>query len=297
MDKPQWRPDAIDYPSIAGAPDEYLKLLFDFFANQVDDSLQNELISELMSGYSGVSRLLEEKNRMLNDYNERLEELVRDKVREISAAQMATIHSLVKSAEARDDNTGAHIERTAMYCMLIAEKLYERGKYEDVVDDFFPGNIAKASPLHDIGKIGIRDSILLKPGNLTRDEFEVMKTHVRIGYETLASVAKLYPGNEFIRMGVEIAMYHQEKWDGSGYLSGLAGEAIPLSARIMAIADVYDALRSKRTYKEAYSHDKSSEIIIKGRGTHFDPDLVDVFIENRRLFADIFDGLSQSADE
>jgi putative two-component system response regulator len=234
---------------------------------------------------------LEGKNRTLKKYNEHLEEMVQDKVREISASQMATIHALVKSAEARDDDTGAHIERTSMYCGLIAEKLLEAGMYLDIVDSAFAENISKASPLHDIGKIGIRDSILLKPGGLTSEEFEIMKNHVIIGYETLASVEKLHPENMFLKLGLEISRYHHEKWDGSGYISGLAMNEIPLSARIMALSDVYDALRSKRVYKEAYSHERTLNIIAEGRGNHFVPALVDIFLKHHRSFRDIFDSL------
>jgi putative two-component system response regulator len=176
--------------------------------------------------------------------------------------------------------------------MLIAEKLQEAGAYRDIVDDAYAENISKASPLHDIGKVGIEDAILLKPGRLTNDEFEIMKTHVVIGYETLASVEKAYPENAFIKMGAEIARYHHEKWNGSGYMNGLKGEEIPLASRIMALSDVYDALRSKRVYKEGFTHERSFDIIAEGRGTHFDPVLVDIFHEYHDLFRHIFDTLS-----
>ncbi len=149
--------------------------------------------------------------------------------------------------------------------------------------------MAKASPLHDVGKVGIPDALLLKPGRLTSEEFEVMKTHVTLGYETLASVEKLYSGNKFLRFGMDIARYHHEKWDGSGYMEGLAGEAIHCRARIMALADVYDALRSRRVYKEPFPHEKAVEIITQGRGTHFDPAPVDLFLKNELSFRDIFD--------
>ena len=277
---------------IMSCSDEHTKVLFDYFADQVDNNIQTALVSELMIRYADVSRQLEEKNQTLKKYNEHLEELVQDKVKEISALQMAIIHALVKSAEARDDDTGAHIERTASYCRLLAEKLKENGMYQDIVDDSYAENMKKASPLHDIGKIGIRDEVLLKPGRLTSDEFEIMKTHAVIGYETLASVEKLYPGNMFLALGMEISKYHHEKWDGSGYMSGLAGEEIPLSARIMALSDVYDALRSRRVYKEAYPHERALQIISEGRGSHFDPVLTIIFFEYHLLFRDIYDRLS-----
>jgi putative two-component system response regulator len=240
-----------------------------------------------------VSKQLEESNKKLKKYNEHLEELVQDKVKEISASQIATIHALVKAAEARDDDTGAHIERTSDYCRLLAEKLLEAGLYKNIVDGDYAETISKASPLHDIGKIGIPDAILLKPGRLTTDEFIIMKTHVVIGYENLASVENAYPENAFIKMGTEIARYHHEKWDGSGYMAGLKGEEIPLSARIMALSDVYDALRSKRVYKESFSHERSIGIITEGRGNHFDPNLTDIFLKYDLLFRNIFDSLSE----
>jgi len=268
------------------------KVFYEYFANQVDISIQNHLVTELMTRYADVSKQLEEKNRLLNRYNDHLEELVQEKVKEISASQVATIHALVKSAESRDDDTGAHIERTAKYCKLIADKLREAGFYTSIIDDSYAEDIEMAAPLHDIGKVGIPDSILLKPGKLTDDEFETMKTHVLKGHSTLASVDSLYHENSFLSFGMEISRYHHEKWDGSGYMSGLSGNEIPLSARIMALSDVYDALRSKRVYKEAFSHDKTVDIIKQGRGTHFDPDMVDVFLEHHDLFCEIYDSLS-----
>ena len=268
------------------------KVVYEYFANQVDIRLQNHLVAELMTRYADVSKQLEEKNKLLNRYNNHLEELVEEKVKEISTSQVATIHALVKSAESRDDETGAHIERTAKYCRLIAEKLREAGMHKDIINKTYPEDIEMAAPLHDIGKVGIPDSILLKPGKLTDDEFEIMKTHVLKGHATLASVDNLDHKNTFISLGMEISRYHHEKWNGSGYMSGLSKDEIPLSARIMALSDVYDALRSKRVYKDAFSHEKTISIIKEGRDSHFDPAIVDIFLENHELFCDIFDRLS-----
>ncbi len=230
-----------------------------------------------------------ETEEKLRKYNDHLEELVREKVVEISASQMATIYALVKLAESRDDDTGEHIGRTSEYCRLVASKLWQQEMYPDKINASFIENIAKASPLHDIGKVGIPDSILLKPGRLMPEEFEIMKNHTLIGYETLAGVEKEYKMNAFIKTGMDIALCHHEKWDGSGYPNSLKGEEIPIAARIMALADVYDALRSKRVYKESYSHEKSVGIVKQGRGSHFDPFLVDVFLENEQAFRRIFD--------
>jgi len=265
---------------------------FDYFADQVDSEIQNELIAELMARYAGLSKQLDEKNEQLKEYSEHLEDLVEEKVKEISASQISTIHALVKCAESRDDDTGKHIERTSLFCRLIADGLLEAGKYTDIVDTAYVDNVSKASPLHDIGKIGITDEILLKPGRLTTEEFEIMKTHVDIGYDTLISTYEMYPGNVFLQIGLEIAKCHHEKWDGSGYMQELAGEDIPLSARVMALSDVYDALRSRRVYKEPYSHEKTLGIILEGRGTHFDPAIADVFASHHTKFEEIYDSLS-----
>lgn len=224
----------------------------------------------------------------LKKYNDQLEELVQEKVEEAYSAQMATIYALVKLAESRDDDTGDHIGRTAEYCRLLAAMLWERGQYRKEIDAAFIENIANASPLHDIGKVGIPDAILIKPTTLTPQEFETMKSHTIIGYKTLASVDKRCKKNAFIKIGMEIALCHHERWDGSGYPNNLKGEQIPVSARIMALGDVYDALRSKRVYKKSYTHEKSVNIIAKGRGIHFDPLLVDLFLENNHAFENIF---------
>lgn len=227
----------------------------------------------------------------LERYNKHLEDLVNEKVREISDSQLATIFALVKLSESRDDDTGEHIERTATFCRLLGEKARESGYYTEEINDEFLDTIYKASPLHDIGKVGIPDSILLKPGRLTEEEFAVMKTHVRIGYQTLSKIQMEYSRNGFLKMGMDIALCHHEKWNGTGYPRGIQAEGIPLSARIMAIADVYDALRSKRVYKEAFSHEKSVGIIREGRGAHFDPKLADTFLKWNETFRELYDDI------
>jgi putative two-component system response regulator len=227
----------------------------------------------------------------LEKYSQHLEQLVEDKISEISSSQMATIYALIKLSESRDDDTGAHIERTASFCRLLAQKARSIHDCAEIVTDAFTETIYKASPLHDIGKVGIPDSILLKPGKLTDDEFSIMKTHVQIGYDTLSKAGKQYDKNEFLKMGMDIALYHHEKWNGSGYIKGLKGNEIPLSARIMALSDVYDALRSKRVYKDAFSHEKSMEIIRSSKGSHFDPVLVDIFIRNQEDFQSLYESI------
>jgi putative two-component system response regulator len=168
---------------------------------------------------------------------------------------------------------------------LLAARLSEQAKYQaSISSSTYIENIFYASPLHDIGKVGIPDAILLKTGKLTVDEFEVMKRHTILGSQTLATVRERYPKHAFINMGIAIARSHHEKWDGSGYPDGLVGEDIPLSARIMALADVYDALRSKRCYKPAFPHEKSCELIFNGSGMQFDPGVVEAFRELQEQF-------------
>ena len=218
------------------------------------------------------------ERKELETYNNNLKQMVKEKVKEISESQMATIFALAKLAEARDEDTGDHLKRIQIYCRLIAEKLSLRSDYKDRINAEFIDNLQKASPLHDIGKVGIRDVILLKPGKLTTEEFQEMKQHTVIGANTLEEVYQNYPGNYFVKIGIEIARSHHEKWDGSGYPDGLCGDEIPLSAQIMALVDVYDALRSKRVYKEAYSNSETKTIIIKESNRHFNPLIVETFL-------------------
>ena len=220
-------------------------------------------------------------------HNHQLEDLIREKVNEISNSQLATIVALSKLAEYRDDDTGQHINRTRIYCRLLAEKLKDIPRFSRLISETFIENIYSAAPLHDIGKVSIADEILLKPGKLTPEEFEIMKTHTTVGAMTLESVRAMYPNNSFINMGISLTRSHHEKWDGSGYPDGLVGEDIPLSARIIALADVYDALRSKRPYKEAFSYEKTREIIQKGAGKHFDPDIQNAFASIESKFNEI----------
>ena len=280
------------FEELSSQSDETLMTLLDYFADQVDHKIQNSLISELTAKYIDVSKMQEQMNQQLKVHNERLEELVLEKARDITASQIAVIHALVKLSESRDDDTGAHIERTSGYCKLLAERIREADLYSVIADNQYSVEMEKASPLHDIGKVGIADAILLKPDRLTIHEFELMKIHVTNGYETLASVEKSYPGNKFLKLGMEISKYHHEKWDGSGYMYGLSGEDIPLSARIMALSDVYDALRSKRVYKEAYPHGKAIDIIAQGRGTHFDPALTDLFLSDHDSYREVYERMS-----
>jgi putative two-component system response regulator len=189
-----------------------------------------------------------------------------------------TIFALAKLAESRDPETGAHLERVRNYCRLLTKFLKKVPRFADAINDEYADLIYQTSPLHDIGKVAIPDHILLKPGRLTADEFKVMKTHTVCGAETIDSLLKEFPDTRFLQIARDIIISHHEKWDGSGYPRGLAGEEIPLCGRIMAVADVYDALTSKRVYKDAFSHNQAKSMIVKNAGTHFDPDLVHAFL-------------------
>lgn len=197
------------------------------------------------------------------------------------------IFSLAKLAESRDTDTGEHLERIREYSRVLAEGLSELPKYASVVDADYIRTIYATSPLHDIGKVGIPDGILLKPGKLTPDEFEIMKTHTLIGYEALASAVKDNPSAKFYRFARDIVLTHHERYDGKGYPRGLIGEEIPLCGRIVAVADVYDALTTKRIYKPAFSHERAVQVISEGRREAFDPDVVDVFLDQQDTFNEI----------
>lgn len=226
----------------------------------------------------------ERYRREVEQANVHLSERVREQVRELSETQLSTIFAMSKLAESRDPETGEHLERMREYCKVLSEKLGSMSKYGEVIDSAFVENIYTASPLHDIGKVGVDDHVLLKPGKLTPDEWKLMRMHPVIGAETLREVDRQHPGNAFLRTGIAIAESHHEKWDGSGYPYGLVGEDIPLAARILALGDVYDALTSKRCYKDAFSHEQSREMIEAQIGRHFDPDVCRAFLASENEF-------------
>jgi putative two-component system response regulator len=188
-----------------------------------------------------------------------------------------TLFSLAKLAESKDLETGNHLERMREYARALAEQLMKDPAIRKEVPPRFPEIIFQSSPLHDIGKVGIPDYVLLKPGSLNDEEWAIMKKHTILGAETLQATLNMYPGADFLRLARDIAWAHHERWDGSGYPRGLRGEEIPLAARIVTVADVYDALTMKRVYKSAYSHSVARGIIIEGSGKHFDPRVVQLF--------------------
>jgi len=217
----------------------------------------------------------------LRDQNEFLEAEVRRRTEEVVAIQEVTILAMASLAETRDNDTGNHIRRTQWYIKTLAENLRKNSRFSHFLDDDKTIDlIFKSAPLHDIGKVGIPDHILLKPGRFTPEEFEIMKTHTTLGRDAIVAAEKrLGVEMPFLAFAKEIAYSHQEKWDGSGYPEGLSGDDIPISGRLMAVADVYDALICRRVYKEGMPHEKAVAIITEGRGSHFDPDIVDAFLE------------------
>ena len=226
----------------------------------------------------------------LKDQNAYLETEVAKRTKELAAIQDVTILAMASLAETRDNDTGNHIRRTQYYLQLLANALKTHARFSSFLSDHTIQMLFKSAPLHDIGKVGIPDRILLKPGRFEPHEFEIMKTHCQLGRDAIQHAEdQLGLEVEFLKCAKEIAYGHQEKWDGSGYPEGLAGDAIPISARLMAVADVYDALISRRVYKEGMPHAKAVGIIAEGRGTHFDPDIVDAFM----VLTDQFQAVAQ----
>ncbi|MBR5091321.1 MAG: HD domain-containing protein, partial [Ruminiclostridium sp.] len=198
-------------------------------------------------------------------------EAIRQKSETISKMQNALVLVLANIVENRDKNTGDHVRKTAAYSRVIMKEMKKRGCYPDLLTDSFIENVSNTAPMHDIGKIKVSDMILNKPGRLTDDEFRIMQEHTTYGREIIDEVIDLVPGSDYLREARDLAYYHHEKWNGKGYPEGISGEDIPLSARVMAVADVFDALVSKRSYKEPFSFEQARDIIREGAGVHFDP--------------------------
>lgn len=206
----------------------------------------------------------------------------------LDSSQSITIHSMSMLAELRDQNTGAHIIRTCKYCKIILNAMKKNPKFRKYITKHYIEDVIRSAPLHDIGKVGVPDRILKKPGKLTSDEFEIIKTHPVLGAEVLKEAVESLDFQSYFEIGSQIVLYHHENWDGTGYPEGLKGTDIPLSARIMAIADVYDALTTLRPYKKPFSHDKAMEIMLSQTSKKFDPELIEIF----KLVSDEFQKIS-----
>lgn len=237
----------------------------------------------------------------LKDKNSILEAEVARRMAENDLTQRVSIRALAHLAETRDPETGNHILRTQAYVQALAEGLRAHPRFSAILSDQYIDLLGRSAPLHDIGKVGIPDYILLKPGKLTPDEWAIMKTHARLGSEAIEQAERdIKRPLAFLSLAKEIAHWHHEKWDGSGYPDGLTGDAIPVSARLMAVADVFDALISARVYKPAFPYPQARDMIIEGRGSHFDPDMVDAFVAQYGVFVEIAEryhdgGLSPSS--
>ena len=225
---------------------------------------------EVENLYQAIAKTSDDSMRYVAD--------VQQKTEEISMMQKALILVLADIVESRDRNTGAHVRKTAAYTDIILQEMRQKGYYADALTDEFISDVVNSAPLHDVGKIQVPDAILNKPGRLTDEEFAIMKTHTTAGRDILTEAIKLVPNSGYLNEARNLAAYHHEKWDGTGYPTGLAGEDIPLSARIMAVADVFDALVSKRSYKKPFSFEEAMQIITDGSGKHFDPLIVDAFV-------------------
>lgn len=230
----------------------------------------------------------------LKQHRDNLDRLVKERTKELIITQEATIEAMATLAEWRDPETGGHIKRTQKYVRILAEYLKKDPKYIDFLDSNTLEWLTLSAPLHDVGKVSIPDSILLKPGRLTEEEFEHMKRHTIHGFSALEATEKKLGTNSFLAIAKDIALCHHERWDGKGYPNGLEGEEIPLSARLMSVADVYDALMSKRVYKAALPHEEVVKIISENSGTQFAPEVVDAFLAMEKEFEDIS---SEFADE
>ena len=225
---------------------------------------------------------------VLSDINQLLEQTVLRSTQELATIQHVTLAALTALAETRDNETGNHIQRTQHYVRALALQLQNHPRFASFLTASTIEMLFRSAPLHDIGKVGIPDRILLKPGRFEPEEMAIMKTHTTLGRDVIEQAERLIGVKVgFLTIAKEIAYSHQEKWDGSGYPAGLAGEAIPVSARLMALADVYDAIISRRVYKEGMSHASAVHIITQGRGQHFDPDIVDAFLAILDEFQDI----------
>lgn len=245
----------------------------------IENNLHKRTVLAIKKNYDKtilITSALEEEREKLLSLNKQL-----------AQTEDVTIFALAYQAELRDSVTGHHIARTSQYVQLLTRELMKKDKYKDYISIEYYTEIVKSAPLHDIGKVGIPDKILQKDGKFTEEEFEIMKRHCEIGADMIRKAMEKLKFRSFLHIAEQLTAGHHEKWNGTGYPKGLKGDKIPLSARIMAVADVYDALRSKRQYKDAFPHEKARDIIINESGVHFDPDIIDAFIKTEGDFEKI----------
>ncbi len=232
----------------------------------------------------GLKKDLALRNEELRDMNENLERKVAERSQQLLKSREGVIFGMAKLTEARDGDTGKHLERICKYVDILARTM---SKSDPELDENWINTVATTAALHDIGKVGIPDAVLLKPGRLTDDERKIMENHPAIGGDALLEMRDHWGASPFLARAIEITLGHHEKWDGSGYPFGVTGKAIALAARLVALADVYDALTCKRVYKQAMTHDKVRQIIIEESGKHFDPKVVEAFLATEAQFQNV----------
>ncbi|WP_319200903.1 HD domain-containing phosphohydrolase [uncultured Ilyobacter sp.] len=261
------------------------------FDHNIDYNSKNEM-GYLITEFNSMAYKLHQRDSLLQEHNQNLEKKVDERTKELKLTQDVTVNSLAYLAEMRDNETGNHILRTKRYVEALAGHLRDHPRFREALTTRNIELISKSAPLHDIGKVGISDAILLKPGRYTDEEFEIMKKHTVYGRNAIIKSEKKNGVNSFLKFAEEIAYCHHEKFDGSGYPRGISGEDIPLSARLMTISDIYDALISKRVYKKAFSHEEAVKIITEGDGRtspeHFDPDILKAFTDIQDQFHKIY---------
>jgi putative two-component system response regulator len=261
------------------------------------DYISKPFLQELLLKRVEVHLMIDWQRNLLNEYgaelqtfNNRLREMVDEKTRDMKNLQTVLLQTISDLVERKDGNTGGHISRTQQYLRIMLDALMEEERYAKFIQNVWDIELLiLSSQLHDVGKIAISDDILNKPGKLNADEFTAMQQHVIYGKDIINHIIEMSSKNDFLNYAKTFAETHHEKWDGEGYPYGLKGEEIPIAGRLMAIVDVYDALVSERPYKSAYSHEQAVKIILDGRGTHFDPSLVDIFLKISEKFRQVAD--------
>lgn len=281
---------------IVAAGRELQKMMHVTLSQRFENLALVEQLTEQKSLVEQAKRKVEDANEFLRNEGKLLEKMVQErtielitKSKEVVAIQDVMILAMCSLSETRDNETGNHLKRTQNYVRALAIYLQPNPRFTDFLTDENIEVLYKVAPMHDIGKVGIPDAILLKPGKLTAEEFEIMKTHTTLGGNAIAYSERNFQlhNNNFLMLAQQIATGHHEKWDGSGYPQGYKGDEIPISARLMAVADVYDALVSRRIYKEGFSQELVTEMISEGRGKHFDPDMVDAYLALQTEFMEI----------